>query len=263
MLGLGVLTLMLCVFEIKFADVFVLAAICSFIASWFAFSSRRFQLTTEEKQELQTLEGTDHWVVNIRIIQDGTITGADRGYLWIESGKLHFSGTYTSFSMGRECIDYLPNHFPEIWGLSYKTTIAIKKPGGGLMYLSLDEVGETRTPIFYRANRNIVKPELITLIRDRLLHLSGQLPPIEDGPGVPSFSSMIAYLVVDVIGDIYLYLLLGVQIMRVLSLSGTSVSPIWLLASLLALPFGNVPRRVRSIVGRLKRNRQKQRKALI
>lgn len=147
----------------------------------------------DEVESLEALHTFDGWIVDMAILQAGTITGQDRGVLWGDGGRLSFLGEYTSFSMTAKDIRLYFSPEIRVQGLTGPCTFQLADfPSVWISFTPLREpsVNGGAIQTFYRPD---VRRKIAEHLLQFHLEVGGQLPPLTDGPRRPSVAQMQAW----------------------------------------------------------------------
>lgn len=156
-----------------------LAALSAVGSGWLTFwlTRRDAELLrrTAEADEMRRgdLGRSVGWLVDLIVVQGDAPTGTDRGMLWIDEGRLCFSGDRTSFALSPNQIAGRCRSVIPISGLRHAVRLPLRHPG---LALSIDPgsipINDLRREIDAWA---ATAPSTV-----------GQLPPTRLGPGAPS-----------------------------------------------------------------------------
>lgn len=115
------------------------------------------------------------WIVNLLVRQGDAPTGADRGMLWLEGGRLLFSGDRTSFALSSDQIAGPCRVQKPVAGLRHAIQVPLTpRTMAGPLSLSLDA----------GADEDAVRRAVDRWAQEKTA--GGQLPPTRIGPGAPS-----------------------------------------------------------------------------
>lgn len=128
----------------------------------------------------------------IRVVQNGAITGEDRGFLWTEDGRLYFSGLRTNFVISIDDIDPTSQATcgRYVYGITYFEWIVLKSP----------HVGHEIVLAFSNSH-DIPQSTRMTIAKVlKQFRLSGsngvsQYPPLSIGPGATTLPLLLSEII--------------------------------------------------------------------
>ena len=118
------------------------------------------------------------WLVDLIVLQGAAPTGKDRGMLWIEGGRLCFSGDRTSFALAPGGVMGSCRREHAVGGLRYRTRLSLDHPHG--LALSFDVEGDV-----LGSHSADARQAIDTWIETESTQ-ENQFPPTRVGPGAPS-----------------------------------------------------------------------------
>lgn len=127
------------------------------------------------------------WAVELMVRQGGAPTGADQGLMWVEDGRIVFSGLRTSFALAPAQMAGIVRHLPRRAGLRHRLNLDLAhETAAGPLSLSFWPLapslqGAENDATDLRAALNTVAKR-----RDHALAATGQWPPVTRGPGAPT-----------------------------------------------------------------------------
>lgn len=150
-------------------------AASSWLTFWLARRDADLLSRTDEADDARRgeLGRNVGWLVDVLILQGDAPTGADRGMLWIDDGRLCFSGDRTSFALSPDQVAGRCRTTTPIVGLRHEVRLPLCHPT-----LTLS-IGLERTSIAEFRRQ-------IHLWTTSASPSEGQLPPTSLGPGAAS-----------------------------------------------------------------------------
>lgn len=174
----------------------LLLAIAVGMAAYCIYQHTKDLASENEWKEFQQIATSDSWFTEIRILQQGTITGQDRGVLWCEDGKLNFAGVYTSFALTAAEFRSLDSVENSHSGHTGEVTYALNLPNKADLRLSVQTLAPWRT--LRKLSQPVAGDKIIYPIQKHLKEVPadsrGQFPPFEDGPMRPSILGLVGYI---------------------------------------------------------------------
>ncbi len=120
------------------------------------------------------------WIVDLMVLQGDAPTGADRGMLWIEGGRLLFSGDRTSFALSADQVAASCRSVLAISGLRHPMRVPLQhRTPAGQLALSL-QTGENSAEVRWAIDGWAASGST-----------DGQFPPLRIGPGVAPTSRLL------------------------------------------------------------------------
>lgn len=255
----GALILLIFMQDFLASLILFFVGLASGLLAWVVSSLPTRKINDEERAQFALFEPDSAWIVEIFILRDRTVTGLDRGVLWIADGMLNFSGVFCSFAFSKAQIDRSSGVLSQMTGLSGEVTLALRCPDKQELLLSIEPMERDGSRM--RKQYLTIGPSPVTqcsLIMDAikagLEYLPGQLPPIHDGPKRPSYGDLVGRLVYDQLFNI---LILGNVVIGLASHFHMPQEVSWF--ALLGLLIPTQPGRFAAIFGRIRRDRRLKR----
>ena len=145
------------------------------------------------------------WTVDLMVRQGEVPTGRDEGLLWVEDGRIVFSGLRTSFALVPGQAAGAVQHLPRLSGLRHRLNLALaRETDAGPLSLSFWPLASS----LQRAESDAadLRYALNTVAdrRDHTLEASGQWPPMARGPGGSSRRDLLLRALAPPLGGVLL-----------------------------------------------------------
>ncbi len=184
------------------------------------------------------------WKVDLMIRQGEAPTGCDEGLMWVEGGRIVFSGLRTSFALVPAQAAGMVRHDPELRGQRLRLNLPLaKETPAGPLSLSFWPIAEG----FRRAENDA--SDLRFALNRVLDHggssppeLTGQWPPLGIGPGAPAPGALLARALLSPIGWTVVAAAIGSLVLTVSPWAGCLTFAVAAIGANWAVRIENVPR---------------------
>ena len=183
------------------------------------------------------------WTVDLLVRQGEVPTGRDQGLMWVEGGRIVFSGLRTSFALVPGQTAGPVGHEPSVSGLRFRLNRPLDRetPGGrlSLSFWPLSEGARRR-----ENDAADLRFALNTVLEDQVESpfAEGQWPPMAVGPGAPSLCELHRGALGRVLAWVLLSAVFGLAIAGLGAWIGLGAFAFMALGSNWAFMFENRPR---------------------